>query len=179
MKWVSIITSAKQEIYELWQENQKLLSLIYNATLGTARVTSDNLKRTFHIGKEGFLKSKTVLRNEYWVKMGQLEYEKHNSGEGSIDMNGEKFSYTIDAGISTELHIRNTASNEIFVDCNISSLINNNAIFEKDDHLNDVTYPCLIMALCWYMFLPLPKENISASQFNESILLRRDSLQIS
>ncbi|MDP9230993.1 MAG: hypothetical protein M3O67_10050 [Bacteroidota bacterium] len=163
MKWLSIITSSEQEVYELWHNDQKVLSLNYNPAIGAARVKYNDEKRIFLIGKEGFLKSKTVLRNEYGFKMGQLEYEKHNAAEGFIDMYGEKFFYTIQNDPSPGLIIYKSLKEETIVKCQLVPAGGNISFhFDKHDDLHHTIYPCLLMALCWYVFLPVVKEGTIA-----------------
>ena len=159
MKWINIISSSKQEVYELCHGDNKLLSLTYRSDTGTARVQYDDEKRTFMIGKEGFLKSKTVLRNEYGIKIGQLEYEKWNSAEGIIDLNGENLHYSINNN-AAELIIYKISKEQPLVRCGLtSSAGNSNIRFKKEDDLHHTIYPCLLMALCWFIFLPIAKEN--------------------
>src|SRR4030095_13978321 len=74
MKWTSVSTKSRQEIYELWDAEEKLLTLIFHPDSGSVRITADNEKRVFLVGREGLLRSRTVLGNEYGIRMAQLHY---------------------------------------------------------------------------------------------------------
>ena len=65
MRWEMILNTARKKVYELWHKDKYVLSLTYNPSAGTARIESSDEKRLFIISKEGFLRNKTVLRNEY------------------------------------------------------------------------------------------------------------------
>ena len=105
MKWQIASSTEKQEIYELWNNDRKLLTLDFHPFTNSARIEYADEKRVFLIRKEGFLRNKTVLRNEYGVRLGQLGYEKSNSSEGTIELNDEKFYYTIHNNPMAELAI--------------------------------------------------------------------------
>lgn len=94
MRWLSTNKSG-QEVYELWNTKEKLLTLTCQHSSGTLRITADDEKRVFLIGREGFLRSRTVLRNEYGIRIGQLNYENSQDNTGTIAFNNEKFNYAI------------------------------------------------------------------------------------
>lgn len=98
MKWSAGTTSETQEIYELWKEDQKLLALHFHPHTHSARIEFGGKKRVFMIRREGFLKNRIVLRNEYGMRLGQLHYEKSNLLTGSLELDGEIFTYTITQG---------------------------------------------------------------------------------
>lgn len=159
MKWEIAATSSKQEIYELWHNEKKLLSLEFHPFTNSARIEYADEKRVFHIRKEGFLRNKTVLRNEYGIRIGQLGYEKWNSAEGTIDLNEEKFFYTVQNNPLSELVIYKDTKENPFVICGLKADEGNTSVqFNKDNQLSPSQH-FLLMALCWYMFLPVAKEN--------------------
>jgi hypothetical protein len=65
-------------------------------------VEGETEKRVFLIRKEGFLRNKTVLRNEYGIKIGELGHEHM---QNFIDLNNERFFYTIHNNPLAELVI--------------------------------------------------------------------------
>src|SRR5215831_5383345 len=95
MKWLSVTTRAQEKIYELWNSKKKLLALAYHPASGTLRVSADDEKRVFLIGREGFLRRRTVLRNEYEIRIGQLTYDNSLDNQGAIDVDGADFTYTL------------------------------------------------------------------------------------
>lgn len=90
MKWESTNSSTGQQEYILSHQNKKVLTLNFHPTTNAARVESAKEKRVFQIRKEGFLKNRTAMRNEYGVLMGQL---RHDNKENYIEMEHEKFFY--------------------------------------------------------------------------------------
>lgn len=159
MKWEVTSASAKQEIYTLWHNDKKLLTLDFHPFTNSARIEYADEKRVFLIRKEGFLRNKTVLRNEYGVRIGQLGYEKSNSSEGTIELNDEKFNYTIHNNPMAELVIYQDNKDKPFVVCGLKADSGNTSVkFSKENQLSPSQH-FLLMALCWYMFLPVAKEN--------------------
>src|SRR5207244_6456076 len=92
MKWVLISSNSRQQVYELWNNEEKLIAFSYHVIHGTIRIISDE-PRVFLLRKEGFLKNKTVLLNEYGIKMAVLiEETETNSGLIEVDENKLHFS---------------------------------------------------------------------------------------
>ncbi len=157
MRWESSVLSNGNELYELFKDEKKILSLNLNPFSKTARVECDKQKRVFLIRKEGFRRHKTVLRNEYGIKIGELG---HENKENFIDVDGERFYYELKNEPRPELVLYKESMDKPFVSCALSMNEGNTSVqFTKDKKLSDTTYPGLLMALCWYMFLPVTKEN--------------------
>jgi hypothetical protein len=157
MRWESIASNSNNEIYHLYKDDKKLLTLILNPFSNTARVECEKQKRVFLIRKEGFRRHKTVLRNEYGIKIGELG---HENKENFIDVNDERFFYTTHNNPLVELVLYKESKEKPFVTCGLSTKEGNSSVdFKKDKQLSDTSHPGLLMALCWYMFLPVTKEN--------------------
>ena len=157
MKWEVAATSAKQEIYELWHNEKKLLTLDFHPFTNSARIEYADEKRVFLIRKEGFLRNKTVLCNEYGVRLGQLV---HENKENFIELNNEKFFYTIHNNPLTELVIYKESMEFPLVVCGLNVNKGNASVsIKKDKSLPNNLHSSLLLALCWYMFLPVAKEN--------------------
>ena len=158
MKWEMASDTASQQIYELWHKEKKLLTVDFHPFTNSARIEYEAEKRVFMVRKEGFLRNKTVLRNEYGVRIGQLGTEKSNSVEGSIILNDEKFYYTIQNNEVPEVIIYRDTPDKPFVVCGLRSDNGSTSIkYGKEGPLNPTEH-FLLMALCWYMFLPVAKE---------------------
>ena len=102
MKWEIASSSPTQEIYELWQDEKKLLTLDFHPTTNSTRIKYAGEKRVFLIRKEGFLKNKTVLCNEYGIRLGYLV---NDNKETYVELNNEKFFYMIQDTPKPELII--------------------------------------------------------------------------
>ena len=158
MRWETATSTSNNEVYHLYKDDKKILSLTFNPFSNSARVECEKQKRVFLIRKEGFLRNKIVLRNEYGIKIGELGQENK---ENFIDVNDERFFYTIQNNPLAELVLYKESKQRPFVTCSLSTKEGDPAVkFTKDKTLSDTTHPGLLMALCWYMFLPVAKENI-------------------
>ena len=155
MRWETISSNSNNEVYHLYKDDKKILTLAFNPFSSSARVECEKQKRVFLIRKEGFRRNKTVLRNEYGIKIGELG---HENKENFIDVNDERFYYTIQNDPQPELVLYKESTDKPFVTCNLST--KEGVEFTKDKILSDTTHPGLLMALCWYMFLPVAKENV-------------------
>ena len=150
MKWTLAASSHNQEIYELWNENERLLTLDFHPFTSSARIEHAGEKRVFMIRKEGFLRNKTVLRNEYGIRIGSLNHEKLNVTQGQIELNDEKFSYVIKPDPLPELTIYRDNIDNPFVVCGLNSTAESHYAGQA----MSFSQYFLLMSLCWYMILP-------------------------
>ena len=158
MRWESSTGKNGNEIYQLIKDDKKILTLTVNPFSKTARIECDQQKRNFQIRKEGFRRNKTVIRSEYGIKIGELG---HENKEHFIDVNEERFFYSIENNPLPELILYKESKEKPFVSCSLNVQEGNTAVnFIKDKKLLDTSHPGLLMALCWYMFLPVAKENV-------------------
>lgn len=158
MKWISIKTASRNEFYELWDNTKKILSLVFNADLNTARIEHKENKRMFMMERVGFLKSKTILKNEYGVKVGQFGSEKWNSPKGFIDLDKERYYYSISNEKLPELVIYQSQKNHPLFTCGLGDPQTNSGtrISSKENK-----YACILMAICLYLFTPVnSKERV-------------------
>ena len=159
MRWESTKATSNNEVYHLYKGDDKLLTVTLNPFSNSARVECDNQKRVFLIRKEGFRRNKTVLRSEYGIKIGELG---HDNKENFIDVNNERFYYIIHNNPLAELVLYKEAKENPFVVCGLNTKEGTPAVhFSKNDDLQSTSHPGLLMALCWYMFLPVTKENVA------------------
>ena len=93
MKWETVTSTIGNSVYTLWNNGKKLVTLAFNPMSSAARIESGDEKRVFLIRKEGFLKNKTIMRNEYGVRIGSAGSENNAS---FIELNDERFFYELD-----------------------------------------------------------------------------------
>ena len=161
MRWELTIAANNNEVYQLFKGDKKLLTLTLNPFSSSARVECDSEKRIFLIRKEGFRRHKTVLRTEYGFKIGELGAENK---ENFILVNEERLYYTIQNNPLPELILYKETKENPFVVCSLSNDKGNTSVrFSKDAAINTAAHPGLLMALCWYMFLPVAKENTAGT----------------
>lgn len=160
MRWESIKSTSNNEIYHLYKGDDKLLTVTLNPFSNSARVECDSQKRIFLIRKEGFRRNKTVLRSEYGIKIGELGQDNNVN---FIDVNNERFYYAIHNNPLAELVLYKESKENPFVVCGLNTKGGAPAVhFSKENDLHSTSHPGLLMALCWYMFLPVTKENVVA-----------------
>ena len=156
MRWENANSVANNEVYHLWDKNKKLLTLTFHPFSNSARVECDEEQRVFLIRREGFFRNKTVLRNEYGIKIGELGHENDTS---YIDANGERFYYHVHNNPMAELVLYKEAKEQPVVVCGLN-VNNGKASFHFENDKDSVSQSGLLMALCWYMFMPVAKENV-------------------
>lgn len=160
MNWKTALTNGEHEMYELWHGEKKLLSLEFHPFTNSARIQYADTKRVFLLRKEGFLRNKTVLRNEYGIRIGQLGYDKSRAAQGMIELNDKKFSFALQNNPLAELVIRSEEENKPLVVCGLSAKTGRTSVeLNKQLPLSNAEH-FLLMALCWYLFLPVAKDNV-------------------
>ena len=159
MRWESSTTRNGNEIYQLIRDEKIILTLTVNPFSKTARIECDQQKRIFQIRKEGFRRHRTVIRNEYGLKIGELGHENKDL---FITVNNERFFYSIENNPNPELILFKESKENPFVACSLSVEEGNAEVsFTKNKKLlSETSHPGLLMALCWYMFLPVTKETL-------------------
>jgi len=152
MKWESVKSSIGYSVYALWNNGKKLVTLVFNASSNAARIEYAGERRVFLIRKEGFLKNKTVLRDEYGMLLGHTGSENN---EDYIVFNNERFFYMVDADKEPSVTFYKQSPEEPIAVCKM-------AVEEKDmlidlsgkNKLKEETKNSLLMTLCWYLFRP-------------------------
>lgn len=162
MKWVKTAATASYENYTLFDNETSLLFLHFNARTGTARIESEGVRRVFMIDRTGFFKNKVALLNEYGYEMGHLGFENVLGQEGFIKMEDERFLYRVQNNSLTELEIYKNNYGEPLVSCGLKVEGDNpmGVLFRNNESLNDARTAALLMAICWYLFLPVAKETV-------------------
>jgi hypothetical protein len=145
MEWMGLTTS-RQEIYELKDNEDTLLICNYYPGSGIIRISSEYEKRVFLFNKEGFLHNKKVLRNEYGIKMAKLVYENGQENQGFLKIINETFQYSILKHLHNELIIYKRDSSFPEITCKLPSSQSNNDL--------------LILSLGWYLFLSIGKKQM-------------------
>jgi hypothetical protein len=142
MKWLPTNSDARHRIYELRTNREVLATLTYHPQSGTIRISSGDEKRVFLVGREGFIRSRTVLRNEYGIWMGQLIHDGgQNDAQGNIQLSGEAFNYTLQRMSPARAVLYK--NNDTLAVCELPDVAKN-ARGNNDPDL-------LMLALCWYV----------------------------
>lgn len=159
LHWHKAAPTQSHNTYELWNDEQRLLSLDFNPFSQTAKVECETSRRNFKIEKEGFLRNKTILKNEYGVKIGELGAENWLSHEGFMQLNGEILHYTIQNSPLAELVIYKSSKKKPLIVCGLKPNNGDASIHFEEDNESD-KYPCLLMTICWFLFTPVAKKHV-------------------
>jgi hypothetical protein len=168
LKWVSVLSSTEPEIFELRNGENQLMSLSINHTDQTVKIECDGSRRYFHIEKEGLLFNKIIFKNEYGIKIGEIAHELWFNKEGFIELNEEHFHYSIQNDPSTQFTIygRSKKKTPLLI-CGLDINDDKNSLhLSKPEEKNKEIYSCLLVALCWFLFTPIAKENIEPVSMN-------------
>jgi len=157
LQWYAAAPRPGYDVYELWNTRQQLATLEVNQFSQTAKISSQDNRRLFKLEKEGFLRNKLVLKNEYGIKIGQVGSELWDNHEGSIDLNGEHFYYGIDEASLSQLVIYKKDRRQPLLSCGLVSNNGTSILNKSYDR-----YSCLLMALCWFLFLPVAQQHLGS-----------------
>ena len=157
MKWEKITSSIGHSAYALWNNGRKLVTLVFNPSSNAARIESEAERRVFLIRKEGFLKNRTVLRNEYGVRIGCAGFENNRN---FIELDNQRFFYEVsnsEASPSLAIYSEQQQDQPLAI-CELDGQ-EKSWIKELKAHkaFGSQTQYSLLMALCWYL-LPLVKD---------------------
>lgn len=157
MNWKDGPSKQGFNVYELWQDDKKMMTLELNELSHTAKVVCLNSRRIFKIEKEGFLRNKTILKNEYGIKIGDLSNENWLMHEGIIHLNDEKLYYTTNSKELQKMIIYKKTPKLPLIECCVTTN-NESENYNFQKHNEAEKYPALLMALSWFLFLPVAKE---------------------
>jgi hypothetical protein len=148
MKWVSVKTGLSGEGYELWAADKKLAGITFSTHTRIARLVSNMGKRLFFFEKRGLLAHSTIIRNEYGIKMGEVEEERNGNRMARLEMDGKTYFYENNWG---ELKVYDETMSSTLLNCNFKSV---DSSVSKTKSLLNTKLPSLLLVLCWYSFQP-------------------------
>ena len=157
MRWETAPSVAGNEIYHLYKDDRKILTLSIHPFSNSARVEIDEEKRVILIRKEGFRRKRIVLRNEYGIKIGELG---HDNKQDFIDMNNDRFYYYIQQDPCASIVLYKESLAKPLVACRLNTNNGKTSLaFGKEKNLQNLTQTSILTAMCWWLFLPVAKEN--------------------
>ena len=108
----------------------------------------------FLVRREGFRRNKTVVRNEYGIKIGELGTDEKGN---FIHVNNERFYYIVQHDPQTEFVLYKESPKKPSVVAQFGNDQGSSPVhLKKGKDLG--SQAGLLMAICWYMFLPETKE---------------------
>lgn len=161
MNSISLKSIPGQQDYILQEENKTVLKFRYKNDMHIARMETENERRVLMIEDEGLLKTKLVLKNEYGVRIGSLNYDNFSDTQGSVDIENIKYRFSLQHGETPQLNIyKGSRRNHIYT-CLLT--FNNNT---REARLRSTS---LIIAVSWYLFLK--NTAMSMPVFSDAIIL--------
>ncbi len=161
MNIVSIKSIPGQQDYVLKEDNKTVLKLRYKNDRHVARLETENERRVLMMEDEGLLRTKLVLKNEYGVRIGSLNFDNFSGNHGSVDIENTKYRFSVQQGESPELNIYKGSRRNPIYSCQLA--------FDNFSKEAKALSSSLIMAVSWYLFLRKTVTAIPA--FNEAIIL--------
>ena len=148
MKWVSVNNGTSGENFELWKDDAtKLADISFSKGTRIARFVSNLTRRLFFFERRAWFSRKAVIKNEYGIKMGNVEEIK--AGKGYVEVDGKKYFFVYNN--SGEVELYDELMEKSLLRCSFNTLANG---FNKTKSLLDSKFPTLLMVLCWYAFQP-------------------------
>ncbi|MET0465139.1 MAG: hypothetical protein ABW007_18380 [Chitinophagaceae bacterium] len=148
MKWETVTSTIEESVFALWNNGKKLVTLAFHPASSAARVEFAEERRVFLIRQEGLLKNKTVLCNEYGIRMGHARSENNKN---FIELDQERFFYNIDSQPDQAVTIYQDSKESPLAVCAFplpENMINSQSSRKP---VWDKTKYGLLMTLCWYL----------------------------
>lgn len=157
MKWETVTSTLGYSVYALWNNGRKLVTLVFNPSVNAARIEYADEKRVFLIRKEGFLRNKTVLRNEYGIRIGHTGSENK---EDFIVLGNERFFYSLENEKEPAVTIYKQSKDRPLAVCGLDVEAQNGLARLTANHkaIKEDTRNSLLLTLCWYLFQPAQAE---------------------
>ena len=164
MKWVNVNSNSTKESFELWEDEKVLADISFSKQTRFVRIVSDLGKRMFSFEKKGFLHPRKVIRDEYGIKLGKVEEDKH--GKGMVELDGKKYAFVYEENGSGDLIVYDELMQKNLLKCNFNAIADS---LNKTTSLLDTKFASLLLLLCWYSFQPHNTE--AAKLFSDSDLI--------
>jgi hypothetical protein len=149
MKWVKVNNSSTKESFELREDEKVLADISFSKQTRFVRIVSDLGRRMFSFEKKGFLHPRKVIRDEYGIKLGKVEEDKH--GKGIVELDGKKYAFVYEEDGSGDLIVYDELMQKNLLRCNFNAIKNS---LNKTTSLLDTKFASLLLLLCWYSFQP-------------------------
>lgn len=159
MNIVSLKTDSGFQEYLLNEDDKIVLKLRYKNEVHIARLETETERRVLIIEDEGLLKTVLVLKNEYGVRIGSMNYDNFSASHGIVDIDNTKYRFKLSQDTPTELHIYKGSRRNLIYSC----------LLPVDDKNSKMALASLIISVAWYLFLK--EERKVRHAFNDAIIL--------
>ena len=159
MNIISVTSNPEHHDYLLNENDKTVLKLRYKIDMHIARIETEKEKRILLIEDEGLLRTLLVLKNEYGIRIGSLNYDNFSATHGIVDIENVKYRFNISQTTTSELYIYKGSRKNLVYNCRLPA----------EDKSSKTATASLIIAVSWYLFLK--DENKTRHAFNEAIIL--------
>jgi len=159
MNIVSVNSNQDQQDFLLKEDDKTVLKLRYKNDLHIARVETEKEKRVLIVDNEGLLRTMLILKNEYGIRIGSLNYDNFSDSHGIVDIENTKYRFSVSQTATPELYICKGSKKNLIYSCSLP----------VSDKNSKVAFASLIIAVSWYLFLK--EEKKAQHTFNEAIIL--------
>jgi hypothetical protein len=160
MKWILISNKNSLLLEYHLMENEKCEAIVkYNPVHRSARVSSGGKHTLYFIESAGSLSGKYIFKNQYGIEVGNMACDKWKATEGTVTIESKKYGYKIHNNPVAEIQIYENETHRHLVSCGLISNENGIAISLSQQN-NNAGNNYLLLGLCWYLFLPMAKENL-------------------
>ena len=135
-----------QQEFQLQENDVTSLIMKFHPDQQTVRISHAGSKRLYFFEQSG--NNKLVIRNEYGVKVGKIQYDRWMHANGSIELDGKKFHH--------ELH--NDEDSLILFDKQKKNPLVNCKVLTKT--IMNQVHAALMLTLCSYLLVPELKDVI-------------------
>src|SRR5262245_25141946 len=120
MNIVSEKNNQGHQEYLLKEDEKAVLKLVYKNDLHVATVETEKERRVLIIEDEGLLRTLLVLKNEYGIRIGSLNYDGFSVTNGTVDIEHNKYRFSVSQTESQELKIYKGSRKNLIYSCQIS-----------------------------------------------------------
>jgi len=151
--WVHAPSSLGVKVFELRSEDKKLLTVVFNESGHSVKLETIGNRRTFKLEKEGILKPKTSIINEYGVKIGQFVADLMHPKDGRLSLNDEQYAVTHYRGTLNRLKVQEVHTRVNLFQCTIFENANQSEI-QFTEPITVEKFSTTILTLSWILLLP-------------------------
>lgn len=158
MRW-EVISNPRSVLkeYRLVDNNDCHVILKYNPEQQSIRVVSGNHQRLFFVEKAGSLSGKTIFKNEYGMELGAVQHHKLLGSDGHIHLDGKKYTYKLQNTPLAKLFVYNDHAHTPIITCGLQA---GDTGVTHSIGITTSDIDCYLLGVCWFLFLPIAKENI-------------------
>ena len=156
----------KQLIVALWKDNKSVLSMIYDVLLHTARLESNGIKRLFMVYLEGKRQQKIVFKNEYGFDAAVIDSTVASPEYGCIEVYEKLYYYNLSCFKDGQLSVYENIGGKPLISFAMQVTEVNTIGNAAPNRLPADYFNCLLMAVCWYLQLPVTATELINTAFS-------------